>query len=236
LVRFENVGLRYGMGAEILKDISFSVEPGGTLAIVGPTGSGKSTLLRLLLGLYQPTQGIITYDGIPMNCLEYHQFRSQIGVVLQDDFSFSGTIKQNICLNIPGLPFDDMVRAAQLAKIHESICSMPLGYETSLIEGSTISGGEKQRLAIARAVAHRPKILLLDEATSHLDTQTEHAIQQDLKNLACTKIIIAHRLSTVRDADHIVVLNNGVILEQGSHVQLVDNGSLYAQLVNRQHA
>jgi ATP-binding cassette, subfamily B, bacterial len=217
----------------VLQNISFTVRPGQKVALVGPTGSGKSTLALLLLGFYTPTAGHILYDGIPLHDLEYRSLRSQFGVVLQEPFLFSGSIRQNIAFHNPGLSLEEIVEATKVAAIDAEIAQMPMGLETVLAEGGIgLSGGQRQRLAIARAIVHQPKILLLDEATSHLDTRTEQQVECNLNGLACTRVVIAHRLSTICDADHILVLDRGRIVEQGTHGELLAAKGYYASFVN----
>jgi ABC-type bacteriocin/lantibiotic exporter with double-glycine peptidase domain len=221
--------------APILRNVSLSVEPGQKLAIVGPTGSGKSTLARLILGLYTPTEGEILYDGLPLPSLDYPSLRTQFGVVLQEPFVFSGSIRENIAFDDPNLALERVKYAAQLAELHDDILRLPMGYETLLGEaGGSISGGQRQRLALARAIARSPAVLFLDEATSHLDAATEQRLEHRLTELRCTRIVIAHRLSTVRDADQIVVLDQGQIVECGTHVDLLARRGLYATLIASQ--
>jgi ABC-type bacteriocin/lantibiotic exporter with double-glycine peptidase domain len=224
-----------GHSQPVLSDISLQIAPGQKVAIVGQTGSGKSTLAKLMLGLYQPTRGQVRFDGVPLEQCDYSHVRSQCGVVMQDSFLFSGSIRQNIALGQAGLGLEQIAGAARTAGIHDDIARMPLGYETCVAEGSTnISGGQRQRLALARALARRPAMLLLDEGTSHLDTVTEQLVEANLAALNCTRIVIAHRLSTIRDADVILVLDQGRLVEQGSHDDLVERDGHYAALLRVQ--
>jgi ABC-type bacteriocin/lantibiotic exporter with double-glycine peptidase domain len=189
----------------------------------------------LLLGLYEPTEGEILLDGIPLRRLNYRAIRSQFGVVLQEPFLFSGSLRQNIAFGHPDLGFDAVVEAAQLAEIQMEIEQMPMGYETRIAEGGIgLSGGQRQRLSLARALARKPAVLLMDEATSHLDVVTERRVERNLSQRACTRLVIAHRLSTICDADQILVLEGGVIAERGSHEELVSRNGCYATLVSSQ--
>jgi ABC-type bacteriocin/lantibiotic exporter with double-glycine peptidase domain len=235
-IEVKNVSFRYDpQGPLVLKDVSFTVEPGEKVALVGRTGSGKSTLAMLLLGLYTPTSGEILYDGVPLAQLDYQALRGQFGVVMQEAFLFSGSLRDNIAFNNPGMSAEEVVQAAQLAGIHEEIAQWPLGYETRLSEGGAgLSGGQRQRISIARALAHSPSVLLLDEATSHLDVVTEAQVDNNLSGLDCTRVVIAHRLSTIRNADRIVVLQNGEPVESGSHEELLAKNGEYAALVRSQ--
>jgi ATP-binding cassette, subfamily B, bacterial len=235
-IHLENVGFRYSSDTpNILHGINLTIQAGQKVAIVGRTGSGKSTLGRLLLGLYLPTEGAIYYDGIPLKNLRYQEVRRQFGVVLQDSAIFSGSIMHNIMFNNPEMDKDNAIRAAQMADIHDDILKMPLGYETLVSEGgSALSGGQRQRLSIARAIAHKPTILLLDEATSNLDVVTEQKVAQNLERLPCTQIIIAHRLSTIRHANLILVMDQGTIVESGTHQELFLQNGYYTNLIKQQ--
>ncbi len=235
-IRVENLTFRYSpMAPEVIRNVSFEIQPGQTLAIVGPSGSGKSTLAKLLLGLYQPNAGQILYDGQSLAQLNKHSVRNQFGTVPQEAYLFGATIRENISLIDPTISLDHVVRAAKLAEIHEDIARMPLGYETPLPDGgASLSGGQRQRIAIARALVHQPSLLLLDEATNELDAATESKIYGHLEGLACTKIVIAHRLSTIFNADSILVVEDGKIVEQGRHEELLRNKAKYAQLISMQ--
>lgn len=231
-----DVSFRYGpRQPAVLQRISFSIEAGQKVAIVGPSGSGKSSLANLLVGLYQPTDGQVLYDGTDLEDIDHSALRQQIGVVLQDAFVFGGSIAENISLHDPTMRPESIVRAATLAEIHEEVTAMPLAYDTLLSESAgNLSGGQRQRLAIARALAHEPSILLLDEATSDLDTLNEQRIDDNLTRMRCTRVVIAHRLSTVRNADQIIVLEEGRMVDQGTHKELMSRSYLYQGLVTPQ--
>lgn len=235
-LELSGVSFSYGPhGPRVLEDLSFSVEPGQKVALVGRTGASKSTLAMLMLGLYRPTSGAVRYDGRPLDELNLRQVRGQFGVVLQEPFLFNGSIKANISLNDPGMPLARVVEAASLAGIRDDIERMPMRYDTVLGEGGGgLSGGQRQRLALARALATSPTFLLLDEATSHLDLATEALVDANLSALPCTRIVIAHRLSTVRNADLILVLEHGRVVERGRHEELLELGGRYADLVRTQ--
>jgi ATP-binding cassette subfamily B protein len=235
-VRAERVSFAYGpLAPPVVKDVSLEVEPGQQLGIVGRTGSGKSTLARLLLGMYPPTSGRILFDDSELAELELRSLRTQIGIVTQSPYLFGATIRQNIALSNPAMPDEMVVDAAKLACIHDEIVAMPMGYETRLMDrGASLSGGQQQRLALARALAHRPTILLLDEATSDLDGLTERTVHQNLSALGCTRIVIAHRLSTIVGADLILVMEDGKIVQQGTHEELLGLPGPYRQQVAAQ--
>ena len=220
-------------------DVSFAVPAGGTLAVVGPSGAGKSTLARLLFRFYDVTGGRILMDGQDLSEVTQSSVRRAIGIVPQDTVLFNDTIGYNIAYGRAGATQDEVIAAARGASIHDFIVSLPQGYDTMVGErGLKLSGGEKQRVAIARTLLKDPQLLILDEATSALDSRTEAAIQETLGRLAerRTTIIVAHRLSTIVHADEIVVMEKGRIVERGTHASLVAEGGLYAEMWARQQA
>jgi ATP-binding cassette subfamily B protein len=235
-IDLENVGFRYDLySPPVLHDVSVHIRPHERVAVVGSTGSGKTTLGMVLLGLYTPTGGRISFDTVAAEDLNPRTLRGQIGVVPQEPFVFSGTIADNITLRDTTIADADIERAARLACLHDEIAAMAMGYRTQLAQrGTGLSGGQRQRLALARALVRNPVILLLDEATSHLDAATEARIHDNLVGLRCVQIVIAHRLSTVRDAHQILVLHNGHLVEQGTHPDLLTRGGHYARLVAAQ--
>jgi ABC-type bacteriocin/lantibiotic exporter with double-glycine peptidase domain len=235
-IELRDVSFRYDSNAPwVLHAVSVTIERGQKVALVGRTGSGKSTLAKLLLGLYEPTVGKVSYDGIPLEQLDYRTLRGQFGVVLQETSVFSGSIRQNIAFADPSIPYTRVTDAAKLAAIHDEIMQMPMQYETLVAEGgAALSGGQRQRLSLARALSTSPTLLLLDEATSHLDTTTERLVNENVSALECTQVVIAHRLSTVRDADVILVLDQGEIVERGSHKELLARNGHYTALIGDQ--
>ena len=237
-VRFENVSFRYDDNDElVLKNFSLDIEPGETVAILGATGSGKSTLINLIPRFYDPTSGTITIDDIDIRTVTLESLRKQIGIVLQDTFLFATSLKDNIAYGRTNATEEEIITAAKAANIHNFIDSLPKGYDTEVGErGVTLSGGEKQRVAIARALLMNPKILILDDSTSSVDTETEHLIQNAITILVKdrTTFVIAQRLSTVKRANKIVVLENGEIIEQGTHDELLKKGGIYTEIYNMQ--
>jgi ABC-type bacteriocin/lantibiotic exporter with double-glycine peptidase domain len=235
-IDLHRVSFRYAPSEPlVVRDISVSIERGSMVAIVGRSGSGKSTLAALLLGLYRPTEGSIVYDGYDLVDVDHRKLRQQLGVVPQSPFLFSGSIRSNLALGDPTAPFERIAAAARRACIHDDIRAMPMGYETILADGgASLSGGQRQRLALARALLHEPAILLLDEATSALDAATERAVMANLAELRATRIVIAHRLSTVASADRILVMDGGLVVESGTHAELLARRGHYAELVEAQ--
>ncbi|HVG60202.1 MAG TPA: peptidase domain-containing ABC transporter [Hyalangium sp.] len=235
-IQLEHVSFRYGPKSPlVVQDINLTIQPGQFVAIVGRSGAGKSTLAHLLLGLYLPSGGIIRYDGVSLHEMDLHEVRRQLGVVLQTPSLFRGDIRKNIGYADPLLSHEKIAEAAKHAQIHDDIMAMPMKYETVLSEmGSSLSGGQRQRLALARAMVHDPAILLLDEATNALDVKTERAVQDAIAQLKCTRVVIAHRLSTIQAADVILVMDQGKLVEQGGHEELMALKGFYYELVASQ--
>jgi subfamily B ATP-binding cassette protein HlyB/CyaB len=240
-IELKNVYFRYG-GNEtpyVLENISFSMRSGELVAIVGQSGSGKTTLAKMLVGFYLPTEGAITVDGYDLTVIDKEYYRAQVGYVMQSNLLFSGTIAENIASGEENPDRNRIIEVAKLADAHGFISNMPLGYEQVVGErGVGLSGGQLQRLCIARALYHNPRLLIFDEATSALDTHSESNILNNMQHIlkGRTAVVIAHRLSTIMNADKILVLYNGSIVEEGSHGELVDRKGMYYQLVKKQIA
>lgn len=235
-IEMNNVSFRYSENMPLIIDnLSLKIRPGQYVAIVGKTGCGKSTLMRLLLGFEHPQKGAIYYDGKDLERIDLRSLRRRVGVVMQNGRLFHGDIYSNIVISAPWLSQDEAWEAAELAGIAEDIRKMPMGMNTVISEGSGgISGGQRQRLMIARAVAPKPKILMFDEATSALDNMTQKKVSESLDALKCTRIIIAHRLSTIKQCDRIIVLDQGKIIEDGKYDELIAKNGFFAELVARQ--
>lgn len=235
-IELNNVSFRYTENMPfVLDDLSLKIHPGEYVAIVGKTGCGKSTLIRLLLGFEKPQKGAIYYDEKDLERIDLKSLRRKIGVVMQNGKLFQGEIYSNIVISAPWLTQEDAWEAAELAGIAEDIRKMPMGMNTVISEGAGgISGGQKQRLMIARAIAPKPEILLFDEATSALDNLTQKQVSEALDHLHCTRIVIAHRLSTIQNCDRILVLDHGKIIEDGTYEELIEKKGFFAELVARQ--
>ena len=235
-IELDNVSFRYNDNMPlVVNDMSLKINPGQYVAIVGKTGCGKSTLVRLLLGFEKPQKGAIYYDGRDINSIDLKSLRRKIGIVMQNGKLFQGDIFSNITISAPQLTLDDAWEAAELAGMADDIRAMPMGMFTMISEGQGgISGGQKQRLMIARAVAPKPKLLIFDEATSALDNITQKKVSESLDKLNCTRIVIAHRLSTIKQCDRIIVLDGGKIIEDGTYDELIARNGFFAELVERQ--
>jgi len=234
---FDHVGFRYSDDIQVLDDVSFHVNPGEMVAIVGPTGVGKTTISSLITRFYEPTSGRITMDGHDISGLTLKSLREQLSLVMQDVFLFNGTIAENIAYGSEGATPSEIEAAARAACIHAFVASLPDGYDTMIGErGVRLSGGQKQRISIARAILRNSPILLLDEATSAVDTETESEIQEAIGKIAGTRtlLVIAHRLSTIQRADQILVMENGRIVERGRHEELLALGGVYRKLCDMQ--
>ena len=235
-IELDNVSFRYNENMPlVIDDLSLKIRPGQYVAIVGATGCGKSTLMRLMLGFESPQKGAVYVDGKDIAAVDLKSFRRNIGVVMQNGKLFTGDIFSNIIISAPWLTVDEAWHAAELSGIAEDIRRMPMGMHTMISEGSGgISGGQRQRLMIARAIAPKPSVLMFDEATSALDNLTQKTVSESLDSLKCTRIVIAHRLSTIKQCDRILVLDRGKIIEDGTYDQLIQRGGFFAELVDRQ--
>ena len=235
-IALSKVSFRYDESqAMLLDDFSLSIRQGEYLAIVGKSGSGKSTLMRLMLGFETPLAGAVYYDGNDIASMDLQYLRKQMGIVTQDGKLFPGSIYENIAITHPGLSMDECWETAEKAGIAEDIRNMPMGMHTLLDDHtSSISGGQRQRILIARAIAADPKVLLFDEATSALDNLTQKIVIDSLRNMNCTRVVIAHRLSTVQDCDRIVMIDHGKIAESGTYEELMTRDGAFAQMVRRQ--
>jgi len=237
-VEFESVRFSYDATHEVLRDISFRADPGTVTALVGSSGSGKSTTIGLISAFYVPREGRILVDGIDLSTVRLDSYRTRLGVVLQESFLFDGTIRENVVFSRPEASAEDFLRACRIARVDEFAESFADKYDTVVGErGVKLSGGQRQRISIARAILAEPRILILDEATSSLDSESEQMIQQGLSYLmhGRTTFVIAHRLSTIRRADQILVMEQGRIVERGTHEQLYALRGRYYDLYTRQH-
>ncbi len=235
-IELNNISFRYTeTGPLIVDNLSLKIRPGQYCAIVGATGCGKSTLMRIMLGFETPQKGAVYYDGMDLSSLDLKSLRRKIGTVMQDGKLFQGDIFSNIIISAPQLGMEDAWKAAEMAGIKEDIEAMPMGMHTIISEGAGgISGGQRQRLMIARSIAPKPRILMFDEATSALDNITQKIVSNSLSKLKCTRIVIAHRLSTIKECDRIIVLDKGRIIEDGTYDELIKRGGFFASLVERQ--
>ena len=235
-IELNNVTFRYTDDMPpVLDDLSLKIRPGQYVAIVGKTGCGKSTLMRIMLGFETPQKGAVYYDGRDLKRIDLKSLRRKIGAVMQNGKMFTGDIFSNITISAPWLTLDDAWEAAEIAGMADDISRMPMGMHTIISEGQGgISGGQRQRLLIARAVAPKPRILMFDEATSALDNITQKQVSEALDRMKCTRIVIAHRLSTIRQCDRIIVLDKGKIVEDGSYEELIAKNGFFAELVSRQ--
>lgn len=237
-VQFQDVSFEYEAGTPVLQHVTFDAPAGTTTALVGSSGSGKSTMISLIMAFAQPQSGRILVDGTSVSDVKLRDYRRHLGVVMQDNFLFDGTVKENIAFTKPGATTEEIVEVAKIANAHDFISGFPQGYDTIVGErGVKLSGGQRQRVAIARAILANPRVLILDEATSSLDSESEHLIQEGLRRLRAgrTTFVIAHRLSTITSANQILVLEKGTIVERGTHQELLAVGGRYRDLYDRQY-
>jgi subfamily B ATP-binding cassette protein MsbA len=236
---FEDVSFEYSKGVPVLKNVAFRAPAGSTTALVGSSGSGKSTLIGLVMAFHRPLRGAITIDGVDLRSVRLRDYRAHLGAVMQENFLFDGTIAENIRFSRPRATYEEILRAGRIAHCDEFVEGFEKRYETVVGErGIKLSGGQRQRVGIARAILADPRILILDEATSSLDSESEAMIQDGLRRLrhGRTTFVIAHRLSTIRSADQILVLEQGEIVERGTHAQLLAANGRYRQLHDRQYS
>jgi ATP-binding cassette subfamily B protein len=237
-VQFENVTFRYaGMEQDVVHDLSFNVQPNQTVAVLGKTGAGKSSIINLIPRFYDVSNGRVLIDGQDVRDVTISSLRAQVGIVLQETTLFTGTIRENIAYGKPGATLEEIERAAQMAQAHSFILEQPQGYDTLIGErGVGLSGGQKQRLAIARTLLLNPRILILDDSTSAVDAETEYKIQQALESLrqGRTSFVIAQRISTVRKADLILLLDEGRLVAQGTHNELLRTSEIYTEILETQ--
>ncbi|HEV8266909.1 MAG TPA: ABC transporter ATP-binding protein, partial [Thermoanaerobaculia bacterium] len=237
-IAFESVRFKYEEGKEVLKGISFQAPAGTVTALVGPSGSGKSTIIGLVAAFHVPADGRVTVDGVDLSTVRLDSYRTRLGVVLQETFLFDGTIRENVAFSRPGASEEDVLAACRIARVDEFAEGFEKKYETIVGErGVKLSGGQRQRVSIARAILADPRVLILDEATSSLDSESEALIQEGLSHLmkGRTTFVIAHRLSTIRKADQILVVENGEIVERGTHADLYEKRGRYFEMYTKQH-